>query len=89
VVAPDLPTSWTMVTNDDTFTARMFDAINGMLLDMLAAVPAKTMTIAAGAKLSDRPRLWLRAAIRTEDAERNEGIARMLAAKQSWGTIQA
>src|SRR5947209_4720748 len=32
VVALDLPTSWAMVTgDDDDFTARMFDAINGML----------------------------------------------------------
>src|SRR5580693_166608 len=38
VVALDLPTSWAMVTgNGDEFMARMFDAINGMLLDMLAA----------------------------------------------------
>jgi DNA invertase Pin-like site-specific DNA recombinase len=42
VVALGLPTSWTMVTgNGDDFTARMFDAINGMLLDMLAAVARK------------------------------------------------
>ena len=42
VVALDLPTSWTMVTgNGDDFTARMFDAINGILLDMLAAVARK------------------------------------------------
>ena len=38
VVALDLPTSWTMATGKvDEFTARMFDAINGMMLDMLAA----------------------------------------------------
>src|SRR6516162_4629381 len=42
VVALDLPTSWVMTTgNGDEFTARMFDAINGMLLDMLAAVARK------------------------------------------------
>src|ERR1700712_4886835 len=34
VVALDLPTSWTMATADaDAFTARMFEAINGMMLD--------------------------------------------------------
>ena len=39
VVALDLPTSWMMATNaGDEFTVRMFEAINGMLLDMLAAV---------------------------------------------------
>ena len=42
VVALDLPTSWTMATNaGDEFTGRMFEAINGMLLDMLAAVARK------------------------------------------------
>jgi DNA invertase Pin-like site-specific DNA recombinase len=43
VVALDLPTSWSMATTGkvDDFTARMFEAINGMLLDMLAAVARK------------------------------------------------
>jgi len=35
VVALDLPTSWIMTTgNRDEFTGRMFDAINGMMLDV-------------------------------------------------------
>lgn len=39
VVALDLPTSWSMATGEtDAFTARMFEAVNAMLLDMLAAV---------------------------------------------------
>ena len=42
VVALDLPTSWMMAkANSDDFTARMFDAINGMMLDVLAAVARK------------------------------------------------
>jgi DNA invertase Pin-like site-specific DNA recombinase len=42
VVVLDLPTSWMMATNaGDEFTVRMFEAINGMLLDMLAAVARK------------------------------------------------
>ena len=42
VVALDLPTSWMMATaTGDEFTGRMFEAINGMLLDMLAAVARK------------------------------------------------
>jgi DNA invertase Pin-like site-specific DNA recombinase len=42
VVALDLPTSWMMASaNRDEFTGRMFEAINGMLLDMLAAVARK------------------------------------------------
>jgi DNA invertase Pin-like site-specific DNA recombinase len=58
VVALDLPTSWMMAMNTVyEFTSWMFEAINGMLLDMLAA--------------------------------RNDGIARMIAAGQSWSSIQA
>src|ERR1700685_2881227 len=42
VVALDLPTSWMMATKTgDEFTGRMFEAINGMLLDMLAAIGRK------------------------------------------------
>ena len=42
VVVLDLPTSWMMATaSPDEFTARMFEAINGMMPDMLAAVARK------------------------------------------------
>lgn len=43
VVSLDLPTSWMMLTTaaTDDFTADMFKAINGMLLDMLAAISRK------------------------------------------------
>src|ERR1700688_2593868 len=42
VVALDLPTSCMMAAKaTDEFTGRMFEAINGMLLDMLAAVARK------------------------------------------------
>jgi DNA invertase Pin-like site-specific DNA recombinase len=42
IIALDLPTSWAMANaNTDEFTTRMFDAINGMMLDMLAAVARK------------------------------------------------
>lgn len=42
VVALDLPTSWQMIEgNGDEFTRRMADAINGMMLDMLAAIARK------------------------------------------------
>ncbi|SFQ20245.1 Resolvase, N terminal domain [Mesorhizobium sp. NFR06] len=41
VVALDLPTSHMMLKSEDAFTGRMFDAINGMLLDMLAAIARK------------------------------------------------
>ena len=41
VIALDLPTSWIMAAAADDFTARMFSAINGMMLDMLAAISRK------------------------------------------------
>ena len=42
VVALDLPTSWLMATGErDPFTSRMFDAINNLMLDMLAAIARK------------------------------------------------
>src|SRR5262245_35208447 len=36
-----LPTSWMMTKSDDAFTARMFEALNAMMLDMLAAIARK------------------------------------------------
>ncbi|MGY3237965.1 DNA invertase Pin-like site-specific DNA recombinase [Bradyrhizobium sp. USDA 4472] len=91
VVALDLPTSWMMATNaGDEFTGRMFEAINGMLLDMLAAVARKDYVDRrrrqeqgqAKAKAEGRYKG------RPEDTDRNDGIANMLAAGQSWGSIQ-
>jgi hypothetical protein len=41
VVALDLPTSWQLAAPAGDFTARMFAAINAMVLDMLAAVVRK------------------------------------------------
>lgn len=40
VVVLDLPTSWMMTTTDET-KHRMLDAINNMMLDMLAAIARK------------------------------------------------
>ncbi|WP_181168952.1 hypothetical protein [Mesorhizobium sp. B2-4-17] len=42
VVALDLPTSWMMAKADqDDFTTRLFDAVNAMILDVLAAAGRK------------------------------------------------
>ncbi len=41
IVALDLPTSHMMLKADDPFTGRMFDAVNEMLLAMLAAIARK------------------------------------------------
>ncbi|WP_245331099.1 helix-turn-helix domain-containing protein [Mesorhizobium sophorae] len=88
-MALDLPPSHMMLKTEDAFTGRMFDSINGMLLDMLAAIARKdyddrrrrqAQGIAkakAEGKMKGRP----------EDAERNEAIMDLLRKRQSWSTI--
>jgi DNA invertase Pin-like site-specific DNA recombinase len=89
VVALDLPTSWMLATPSDEFTGRMFSAVNGMMLDVLAAVARKDY--------EDRRRRQAQGIIkakaegkyagRPENAERNAAILKMLRAGQSWSTI--
>ncbi len=82
VVALDLPTSWMMATADkDDIQSRMLDAINGMMLDMLAAIARKDY--------EDRRRRQAQGIAkaksegiyrgRPEDIDRNEAIMQMLA----------
>lgn len=89
IVALDLPTSWAVVDKADSFTSRMFSAVNGMLLDMLAAVARKDYedrrrrqaegiaTARAKGKFKGKP----------EDAERNGRIEKRLREGQSWTEI--
>jgi DNA invertase Pin-like site-specific DNA recombinase len=91
VVALDLPTSWMMATTSaDEFAGRMFEAINGMLLDMLAAVARKDYTDRRRRQAQGQARAKAEGRYkgRPEDADRNNGIARLLEARQSWGAIQ-
>jgi DNA invertase Pin-like site-specific DNA recombinase len=91
VVALDLPTSWTMVTgNGDDFTARMFDAINSMLLDMLAAVARKDYEDRRRRLAQGQARAKSEGKYkgRVENVERNAGIASMLMDGKSWNAIQ-
>ena len=92
VVALDLPTSWVMTNgNGDEFTARMFDAINGMMLDMLAAIARK--------EYEDRRRRQSQGIAkamaeglyrgRPENVERNANIEAMLRAGLSYSAVQA
>lgn len=89
VVAQDLPTSWMMATNDPT-TARMFYAINGMLIDMLAAVARKDYEdrrsrAAQGIEKAKAKGVYKG---RKEDTDRNALIQRHLKAGQSsWTEI--
>ena len=92
VVALDLPTSHQLMqAGGDDFTARMLDAINGMMLDMLAATARKDD--------EDRCKRQAQGIVkakaegvyrgRPEDVKRNEAITAMLRAGQSWSSIMA
>lgn len=91
IVALDLPTSWTFTKTSDEFTGRMFQAINSMLLDMLAAIARKDY--------EDRRRRQAEGIVtakadgrykgRGEDIKRNDGIAAMLKKGMSYSQIQA
>src|SRR5215218_2204159 len=91
VVALDLPTSWMMAAADgDEFTGRMFEAINGMLLDMLAAVARKDYDDRRRRQAQGQAKAKAEGRYkgRPEDTERNAGIACMLAEGRSWSFIQ-
>jgi DNA invertase Pin-like site-specific DNA recombinase len=92
VVSLDLPTSWMMATNStDEFTGRMFEAINGMMLDMLAAVARKDYDDRRRRQAQGQAKAKAEGRYkgRPEDTERNDAIAAMIIAKQSWNTIQS
>jgi DNA invertase Pin-like site-specific DNA recombinase len=92
VVALDLHTSWMRATaKSDAFPARMFEAINSMMLDVLAAVARKyhegrrrrQAQGQASAKSEGRYKG------RPENKARNAGIVRILQLGASWSSIQA
>lgn len=91
VVALDLPTSWMMTNQSDDITGRMMDALNSMMLDMLAAIARKDY--------DDRRRRQAQGIAKLKDAggyrgrtpniERNAVIMNMLRRGDSWNTIIA
>jgi DNA invertase Pin-like site-specific DNA recombinase len=92
VVALDLPTSHAMLAKvEDQFTGRMFTAINGMLLDVLAAVARKDYEDRQRRQAQgiEKAKVSGRYKGRPEDTERNEAIMRMLTRKMSWNDIVA
>jgi DNA invertase Pin-like site-specific DNA recombinase len=91
VVALDLPTSWMMATsNIDEFTGRMFEAINGMLLDMLAAVARKDYDDRRRRQAQGQAKAMALGKYkgRPEDVKRNTGIAHLLAEGRFWSYIR-
>jgi DNA invertase Pin-like site-specific DNA recombinase len=92
VVALDLPTSWMQATaTTDDFTARVFEAINNMMLDTLAAVARKDYDDRRRRQAQGQAKAKLEGKYRgrPEDVERNAGIGSMLKAGMSWSAIQA
>ncbi|WP_064375277.1 recombinase family protein [Klebsiella michiganensis] len=89
VVALDLPTSHQLIQSGDEFTSRMLEALNGMMLDMLAAIARKDYT--------DRKRRQAQGIVkaksdgkykgRPEDTQRNERIAKLLQAGMSYTDV--
>ena len=90
VVALDLPTSWQLaVSGQDEFTSRMSEAINAMLLDMLAAIARKDYEDRRRRQAQGiaRAKGENKYAGRPEDAKRNAGIMDMLQSGMSWRAI--
>lgn len=90
VVALDLPTSHQLIqTGGDEFTARMLDAINGMMLDMLAAIARKDYEDRRRRQQQGIERAKTEGAYKGRPAneKRNEGIKTMLRSGQSWSSI--
>lgn len=92
IVALDLPTSHGMATaKEDDFTSRMLDALNGMLLDMLAAIARKDYEDRRRRQAQgiSKAKEQGRYKGRPEDEGRNAAIMSMLKAGQSWNSIVA
>jgi DNA invertase Pin-like site-specific DNA recombinase len=90
IVALDLPTSWSLVGTDaDDITGRILDAINSMLLDLLAATARKDYNDrrhrqAQGIRIAKAAGAYKG---RPVNLERNAAIMAMLRGGQTWATI--
>lgn len=88
VVSMDLPTSWSLASTDE-FSGRMLGAVNGMMLDMLAAISRKDYEDRRRRQAEgiSRAKTDGRYKGRPENAIRNRAIERMLKANVSWSEI--
>lgn len=90
IVALDLPTSWNMVDGGrDDITSRILDAVNGMMLDVLAATSRKDYD-----DRRNRQRQGIQSAQakgvykgRPANTARNAAILRMLEQDTAWSEI--
>lgn len=90
VVSLDLPTSHTFVAALDDFTTRMIGAVNGMMLDMLAAIARKDYEDRRRRQKEGQAKRKADGLYkgRPEDVERNAIIARLLSKGESWSQVQ-
>lgn len=91
VVTLDLPTSFQMLTpNADEFSGRFLEAINGMMLDMLAAIARKDLEDRKRRAAEGIAKAKARGVYkgRPEDEERNTKIMELLREGWSYGRIQ-
>ncbi|WP_081052256.1 recombinase family protein [Burkholderia vietnamiensis] len=91
VVALDLPTSWMLTSPTDDITGRMMDALNAMMLDMLAAIARKDYEDRRRRQQQGIEKLKAAGGYpgRKPDDQRNAGIAQMLRRGDSWNAIIA
>jgi DNA invertase Pin-like site-specific DNA recombinase len=89
VIALDLPTSW-MLAGADDFAARMFGAVNAMMLDVLAAVARKDYEDRRRRQAQGQAKAKAEGKYRgrPENSARNAGIASMLKSGVSWTKIE-
>ncbi len=92
VVALDLPTSWQMTGQArDDIQGRILDAVNAMMLDMLAAIARKDYEDRRRRQAQGIEAAKAQGAYRgrPEKVERNASIVKLLNDGQSWSTIIA
>ncbi|TBG92667.1 recombinase family protein [Rhizobium leguminosarum] len=91
IVSLDLPTSWTMMAvKRDDVQARIFQAINNMMLDVLAAIARKDYEDRRRRQSQGIAKAKEAGAYRgrPEDAKRNDAIMAMLRRGQTWESIR-
>ena len=92
IVSPELPTSWIALKSSDgtEFTASILQAVNGMLLDMLAAVARKDYEDRRRRQMQGIKKAQAEGKFvgRKPDLMKRASIASLLAAGHSYSSIQ-
>jgi len=89
VVALDLPTSWQLAGSGDELTQRMLEALNAMMLDMLAAIARKDYEDRRrrAAQGIEKAKGEGKYKGRPEDVGRNASILALLKLGASWSEV--